>query len=180
MRNWDKRGILKPHHTSTGGHRYYDIEDINGFRRDESERLTIGYCRVSSRKQADDLARQVENVKTYLLAKGKPFKIIEDIGSGINYKKKGLRELITMVENNSVEKVVVLYKDRLLRFGAELLEEVFAAHNCKIEVIDSTEKTEEQELFEDLVQIVTVFSCRLQGKRAGKAKELVKSLLAKE
>ena len=180
MRNWDKKGILKPHHTTQNGHRYYAREDINSFRKNECERLIVGYCRVSNRKQMDDLERQVENVRTYLLSKGRPFKIIEDVGSGINYKKKGLRELISAVEENTVEKVVVLYKDRLVQFGFDLLEEVFATHDCKIEVIDSSEKTEEHELVEDLVQIVTVFSCRLQGKRAGKAKELVKSLLDKD
>ena len=81
------------------------------------KRITIGYCRVSSHKQKDDLERQIDNVKTYLLAKGQPFEIISDIGSGINYKKKGLQELIRRISQNQVEKVVVLYKDRLLRFG---------------------------------------------------------------
>ena len=76
---------------------------------------------VSSHKQKDDLKRQIDNVKTYLLAKGQPFEIISDIGSGINYKKKGLQELIRRISQDQVEKVVVLYKDRLLRFGFELI-----------------------------------------------------------
>jgi predicted site-specific integrase-resolvase len=76
--------------------------------------------RKLSFKQKDDLERQIENVKTYLTAQGKPFEIISDVGSGINYAKKGLQELIRRIERNEVSKVVVLYKDRLLRFGIEL------------------------------------------------------------
>ena len=136
-----------------------------------------GYCRVSSNKQKDDLERQIENMKLYLTAQGKPFEIISDIGSGINYKKKGLEELIKRISQNKVEKVVVLYKDRLLRFGFELVEYIASLYNCEIEIIDNTEKSEQQELVEELVQIITVFSCKLQGKRANKAKKLVKELI---
>ena len=132
---------------------------------------------VSSHKQKDDLERQIDNVRTYLLAKGQPFEIISDIGSGINYKKKGLQELIKRICQNQVDKVVILYKDRLLRFGLELVEYIALLHHCEIEIIDNTEKTEQQELVEDLVQIITVFSCKLQGKRANKAKKLVKELI---
>ena len=122
-------------------------------------RKVIGYCRVSSRKQKDDLERQVENLRTYLYALGNPFEIITDIGAGINYTKEGLQELIRRIEANQVEKVVVLYKDRLLRFGFELLETIATIHGCKIEIVDTTRESEQQELVEDLVQIITVFSC---------------------
>ena len=114
------------------------------------KRITIGYCRVSSHKQKDDLERQIDNVKTYLLAKGQPFEIISDIGSGINYKKKGLQDLIRRISQNQVEKVVVLYKDRLLRFGFELIEYIASLYNCEIEIIDNTEKSEQQELVEEI------------------------------
>ena len=114
------------------------------------KRITIGYCRVSSHKQKDDLERQIDNVKTYLLAKGQPFEIISDIGSGINYKKKGLQELSRRISQNQVEKVVVLYKDRLLRFGFGLIEYIASLYNCEIEIIDNTEKSEQQELVEEI------------------------------
>ena len=100
--------------------------------------------------------------------------------SGINYKKKGLQELIRRISQNQVEKVVVLYKDRLLRFGFELIEYIASLYNCEIEIIDNTEKSEQQELVEDLVQIITVFSCKLQGKRANKAKKLIRELIQEE
>lgn len=179
LRNWDKNGKLKPHHTTHSGYRYYSKEQLNkilGVK--EKPKKIIGYCRVSSHKQKDDLKRQVENMQTYLMAQGVPFEIITDIGSGINYNKKGLKELIKRITQNEVDKVVVLYKDRLLRFGFELVEYVASLYNCDIEIIDTTEKTEQQELVEDMIQIVTVFSDKLQGKRANKAKKMIKELVA--
>ncbi|MBR4319486.1 MAG: IS607 family transposase [Oscillospiraceae bacterium] len=149
LRNWDKSGKLRPHHKSANGYRYY---------------------------AEDDLERQEENMRTYLLAQGKPFEIISDIGSGINYKRKGLQELIKGMANRNISKVVVLYKDRLTRFGFELIEYVAELYGCEIEIVDTTEKTEQEELVEDLVQIITVFSCKLQGKRANKAKKMIKEL----
>ena len=181
LRNWDKKGILKPSHVTKGGTRYYSQEQLNHFLGLKSEKQInkkiIGYCRVSSHKQKDDLERQIENVKTYMCAKGYQFEIITDIGSGINYNKKGLNQIIDMVTHSEVEKIVVLYKDRLIRFGYELIENLCDKFGTVIEIIDSTEKTEQQELVEDLVQIITVFSCRLQGKRANKAKKMIKELL---
>ena len=85
-----------------------------------------------------------------------------------------IKNKIRRISQNQVEKVVVLYKDRLLRFGFELIEYIASLYNCEIEIIDNTEKSEQQELVEDLVQIITVFSCKLQGKRANKAKKLIR------
>ena len=180
LRLWDSEGKLKPHHVTEGGHRYYSEQQVNQVLQMpliKKGNKIIGYCRVSSNKQKDDLGRQIENVRTYMIACGYSFEIISDIGSGINYNKKGLNQLIDMITNGEVEKIVVLYKDRLLRFGYELIENLCDKYGTTIEVIDNTEKTEEQELVEDLIQIVSVFSCRLQGKRANKAKKMIKELL---
>lgn len=179
LRNWDAKGKLHPHHTSSNGYRYYSQEQLNQVMniKPNLDRLVIGYCRVSSNKQKDDLERQIESMKMYLTAQGKPFEIITDIGSGINYNNKGLKELIQRITQNKVEKIVVLYKDRLIRFGFDLVEYIASLHDCNIEIIDNTEKTEQQELVEDLVQIITVFSCKLQGKRSNKARKLVKELI---
>lgn len=179
LRNWDKSGKLHPHHTSTNGYRYYSHEQLGQVMNIKTnvDKKVIGYCRVSSNKQKDDLKRQIENMEMYLTSQGKPFEIISDIGSGINYKKKGLKELIKLITQNKVEKVVVLYKDRLVRFGFELIEYLASLYNCEIEIVDNTEKSEQQELVEDLIQIITVFSCRLQGKRANKTRKLVKELI---
>lgn len=138
LRNWNANGKLHPHHTTVSGYRYYSDEQLNQvINVKPKNRITIGYCRVSSHKQKDDLERQVD-------------------------------------------KVVVLYKDRLLRFGFELIEYIASLYNCEIEIIDNTEKSEQQELVEDLVQIITVFSCKLQGKRANKAKKLIRELIQEE
>lgn len=181
LREWDKKDILKPHHVAPTGYRYYSQEQLNHFLGlrgiDTKTKKVIGYCRVSSHNQKDDLERQIENVKTYMIAKGYSFDVITDIGSGINYNKKGLNQLIDMITNSEVEKIVILYKDRLLSFGFEMIENLCNKYGTTIEIIDNTEKTEEQELVEDLIQIVTVFSCRLQGKRANKAKKMIKELL---
>ena len=181
LRNWDKNGKLKPVRVEDTGYRYYSQEQLNHFLglklEKQINKKIIGYCRVNSHKQKDDLERQIENVKTYMYAKGYQFEIITDIGSGINYNKKGLNQIIDMVTNSEVEKIVVLYKDRLIRFGYELIENLCNKFGTIIEIIDNTEKTEQQELVEDLVQIVTVFSCRLQGKRANKAKKMIKELI---
>lgn len=179
LRNWDKTGKFKPHHVAESGFRYYSQQQINSYTgiAKEPERIVIGYCRVSSSKQKDDLEWQIDNVKTYLLSQGEPFEIISDIGSGINYNKKGLQELIRLISMRRVSKVVVLYKDRLLRFGFELIEYMAGLYDCSIEIIDNTQKSEQQELVEDLVQIVTVFSCRLQGKRANKARKIIRELI---
>ena len=178
LRNWDNNGKLHPHHTTASGYRYYSEEQLHQILniKPKKNRVIIGYCRVSSQKQKEDLERQIDHVKTYLLAKGQPFEIISDIGSGIHYKKKGLQELIKRISENQVDKVVVLDKDRLLRFGFELVEYIASLYNCEIEIIEHTEKSEQQELVEDLVQIITVFSCKLQGKRANKAKKMIQEL----
>lgn len=178
LRNWDKSGKWKPHHTSPNGYRYDSEDDINQILNKpvKKQGKTAGDCRVSSPKQKDDRKRQEENMKIYLLAQGKPFEIISDIGSGIHYKRKGLQEWIKGMANRRISKVVVLYKDRLTRFGLERIESIAERYDCEMEVVDTTEKTEQEELVEDLVQIITAFSCKLQGKRANKAKKMRKEL----
>ena len=133
----------------------------------------VGYCRVSTPSQKDDLQTQVENVKTYMYAKGYEFEIIQDIGSGINYKKKGLKTLIDKICSGEISKIVILYKDRLIRFGFELIEYLCEIYNVEIEIIDSTELSKEQELSDDLIQIITVFANRLYGKQSKKTKRLI-------
>ncbi|MGL5985253.1 MAG: IS607 family transposase [Cetobacterium sp.] len=180
LRNWDSNGKLVPHHKTDSGYRYYSEEQVNkflGINTVKKNRKIIGYCRVSSNKQKDDLERQIDNVKLYMLGRGYQFEIISDIGSGVNYNKKGFTKLVNLITDGEVEKIVILYKDRLLRFGYELVENLCKKYSVEIEVIDNTEKTEQEELVEDLVQIVTVFSCRLQGKRANKAKKIIKELI---
>jgi len=180
IRDWHKKGKLIPDYITQGGQRRYSEEQINAFlanREEQKERKVIGYCRVSSQKQKADLARQTERMRLYLAAQGKPFEIIEDVGSGINYNKKGIQELINLICRREIEKVVVLYKDRLMRFGFELFKNMCDQFNTVIEIVETNIKTEQEELVEDLVQIITVFSCKLQGKRAKRTREMIKELI---
>lgn len=174
LRRMEKTGELKPCHKSQGGTRYYSKTQVKALTsQNNQEKPVIGYCRVSTSSQKDDLDTQISNVKQYLLAKGYEFDIITDIGSGINYKKKGLRELIRKINNQEISKVVVLYKDRLVRFGFELIEYLCEINRIELIVIDHSEKSKEEELTEDLIQIITVFANRLYGARSKKTKKLL-------
>lgn len=176
LRNWDKEDKLKPAYTKSNGYRYYSEESILTYTKSLNHKKTIhvvGYARVSSKKQEDDLSRQITNLDNYLKNKYDSYEIINDIGSGINYSKPGLKKLIEMINNHKVDVIVVLYKDRLLRFGFELIEYFASLNNVKIEILDKIDKTENQELVEDLVQIITVYSCKLQGKRKAKTKAII-------
>ena len=174
LRNMHRSGELVPCRVSHGGTRYYSTEQLDEFLgKTPQKRKVVGYCRVSTNSQKDDLKTQVENVKSYMCAKGYEFEIIEDIGSGINYKKTGLRKLIDRINNREISKVVVLYKDRLMRFGFELFEYFCQINGTDIEIIDNTEQSKEQELTDDLIQIITVFANRLYGQRSGKTKRLI-------
>lgn len=174
VRSWIRNGTIKYVKTSGGHYRIPEDEVLN--KPVSEKKRIVGYCRVSSTKQKDDLERQKNIVRQYLVSKGKPFIIIEDIGSGINYKKKGLQKLLTMILSNRLEKIVVLHKDRLLRFGYEMFESVATRYDTEIEIIEALEKDSEQELVEDLVQIITVFSSRLNGKRSHQLKKIAKQL----
>ena len=176
LRNWDKENKLKPTYVKSNGYRYYSEESILSYtqeRKTKKEINVIGYVRVSSKKQKDDLERQKERLEKYLKEKYNNYEIIEDIGSGINYKKEGLQRLIEKINKKEVDIITVLYKDRLVRFGYELIEYFASLNNVKIEILDNKEKSNEEELVEDLVQILTVFSCGLQGQRKKKIKELL-------
>lgn len=182
LRQWDANGYFVPSQRRGNGYRYYTKEQVEQFAEQfntikNKNRINIGYCRVSTNKQKDDLGRQMENVELYLKSLKTPYQIIKDIGSGINYNKKGLSELLELICKNKVDTVYVLYKDRLVRFGFEILQKVAELHNTQIVVLDNEDKTKEQELVEDLMQIITVFSCRLHGKRAAKTKQLMKDLV---
>ena len=176
LRNWDKEGKLKPSYVKSNGYRYYSEDSILSYtqeRKTKKNLNVVGYARVSSKKQSDDLERQINNLNTYISSKYDSFDIITDIGSGINYNKPGLKKLIEKINKKEVDLIIVLYKDRLLRFGFELVEYFAELNNVKIEVLDKIDKNQDEELVEDLVQIITVFSCKIQGKRKTKTKQLI-------
>jgi len=180
LRNWDKEGKLKPTYVTENGYRYYSKDLLNKFRNiknvNKIKKKNILYARVSTKNQKDDLDRQVDNLKQYAYSKGYSFEIITDIGSGINYKKEGLLKMINLVECGEVDRIIVLYKDRLIRFGYDLIEYICKLNDTKIEIVDNSTISKEQELTEDLIQIITVFSNRLYGARSKKTINLIKSV----
>ncbi len=145
LRVWHKEGKLTPAFITDGGHRRYTHKQYLDFVGENTgnynSKVNIGYVRVSSKKQSDDLIRQAQLMESYLVSKGKPFKLIKSIGSGIDYKNPNLHELIRMVINNEVDTVYVLYKDRLVRFGFELLEFLFHEFGVSIEVVNQQIET---------------------------------------
>ncbi|CAI3387330.1 IS607 family transposase [Enterococcus cecorum] len=174
LRRMDASGDLKPYHVSKGGTRYYSTEQLKYFGDTQQKaKLVAGYCRVSTPSQKDELENQVNNVKTYMIAKGYSFEMITDIGSGIDYKRQGLKKLIDKINNQEISKIVILYKDRLVGFGYELIEYLCFINNIEIEIIDHTETSKEKELTDDLIQIITVFANRLYGQRSKKTKRLI-------
>ena len=180
LRNWDKEGKLKPTYVTENGYRYYSEDLLNKFRNiknvNKIKKKNILYARVSTKDQKDDLDRQVDNLKQYAYSKGYSFEIITDIGSGINYKKEGLLKMINLVECGEVGRIIVLYKDRLIRFGYDLIEYICKLNDTKIEIVDNSTISKEQELTEDLIQIITVFANRLYGARSKKTINLIKSV----
>ena len=180
LRNWDKEGKLKPTYVTENGYRYYSEDLLNKFRNikniNKIKKKNILYARVSTKNQKDDLDRQVDNLKQYAYSKGYSFEIITDIGSGINYKKEGLLKMINLVECGEVDRIIVLYKDRLIRFGYDLIEYICKLNDTKIEIVDNSTISKEQELTEDLIQIITVFANKLYGARSKKTINLIKSV----
>ena len=180
LRLWEKNGKLISHRTE-GNHRRYNVSELIGSHTDKL--LTVAYARVSCQDQKDDLKRQEIVLESYCAVKGFEFELISDLGSGMNYKKKGLIRLIKLICSNQVDRLVITHKDRLLRFGSELifmLCEIFAVEVC---IINKTEEsTFEEDLANDVLEIITVFSARLYGSRSHKNKELIEQLkqVAKE
>jgi len=179
LRTLEKNGTLVPEARTLGGHRRYSkkqLEDVLNFDRPRTKKA-IGYCRVSTEGQKDDLQRQRSLLETHLATKDIPFEIIEDIGSGVNYNKKGLLNLITQITGGGVSYIAILHKDRLLRFGFELMEHLCDIHGTDLHVMTcGEEKTVEEEMVEDVLNILHVYSCRLNGRRSGLNRKIKESL----
>ena len=172
LRNWEAEGLITPLRTASNQRRYTkemldEVLQGNMKAAKPKKLLTIGYCRVSSGHQKVDLQRQKDVVSRYCEVNGYQFKIIQDVGSGLNYKKKGLTELINMICKKQCERVVVNYQDRLVRFGFEMIETICQANNVELVVINQTDNIDpNSELVEDVLSIITVFSAKLYGKRS--------------
>lgn len=183
LRKLHDDNILVPDVITKGGTRYYSDEQLQAYlnkNNPQQDLPIILYARVSTRSQKDDLDIQVESLKSYAISKGYSFEIITDIGSGINYTKQGLKQLIQKINNKEISKIVILYKDRLITLGFELIEYLCELNDISIEIIDNTTTSTKPELTNDLIQIITVFANKLYGPKSKKTLRLSQEVKADE
>jgi len=175
LRRWEETKTLLPDKRGPGGTRYYDLNQLLGHKKPEPS-LTFAYARVSNHDQKDDLKRQKELLSSYCAASGWTYEVISDLGSGMNYRKKGLKKLITAIIEGRIRRLVITNKDRLLRFGAELIFSLCEAKQIEVVIMNQGEDCSfEEELAKDVLEIITVFSARLYGSRSHKNKKLVEA-----
>ena len=184
LRNWEKSGKLKPDSISPGGTRRYNSDTIMRISGKElpqiekDDRVTIAYARVSSQDQKEELKRQAQVLELYCAEHGYKYELITDLGSGMNYYKKGLTTLISRILDDGVKRLVLTHKDRLLRFGAELIFSICEAKGVEVVIINRGEEKAsfEEDLAKDVLEIITVFSARLYGSRSGKNRKIIEKL----
>jgi predicted site-specific integrase-resolvase len=156
LRKWADDGTIETIKTASGQRRY-NLEQYAKI----GKLVTVCYCRVSSAKQRDDLARQVD----FMRAKYPNAEIIKDVGSGLNFKRKGLKALLERAMRGDSIELVVAHRDRLARFGQDLIKQVIEFNGGKLVVLDQSACSPEEELTKDLFNILHVFSCRMHGLR---------------
>lgn len=173
LQRWDREGILKARRTPTN-RRYYTEEDyynIMGIQQENAENQVndvIIYARVSNQNQKDDLKNQVEFLKTYANAKGYIVSsIITDIGSGLDYNRKGFNSILY---SEKKQKILISYKDRFVRFGYSWFDNFLKSKGSEIIVVNNQTLSPKQELVEDLISIIQIFSCRIDGLKKYKKK----------
>ena len=179
LRRWEKEGRLQPDEITPGGHRRYDLMKLRPelFRLQRSDRKTVAYARVSSHDQKEDLERQKQVLEMYCAAQGWTFEVIADLGSGMNYHKKGLKRLLNAILQDEVGRLVITHKDRLLRFGAEVVFAICEAKEVEVVILNQGEDTTfEEDLAKDVLEIITVFSARLYGSRSRKNQKLIEGM----
>jgi putative resolvase len=177
LRRWEQNGLFCPNHRTFGNHRRYELESVLKLinKNKETEQVTkktICYSRVSTHDQKEDLTRQAKVLEIYSKEHDlQNVEYINDIGSGLNYKKKGLTKLLKLILNNQIDTLVLTHKDRLLRFGSDLLINVANHFNVKTIILNDKKSTFEEELANDVLEIITVFSSKLYGSRSHKNKK---------
>ena len=183
LQRWDRDGILKANRTPTD-RRYYTYDQYLQFKGIQTEndiRDTVIYARVSTRNQKDDLQNQVEFLKQFCNAKGIIVnQCVEDFGSGLNYNRKKWNKLLDEVMANKIKTIVISSKDRFIRFGYDWFEKFCEKFNTKIIIVNNETLSSNEELVQDIISILHVFSCRLYGLRKYKNQIKEDEEIAKE
>jgi excisionase family DNA binding protein len=175
LRRWEREGKLVPLRTA-GGTRRYELATL---RREpaKEDRITVAYARVSSHDQKADLERQKQVLELFCSARGWTFELVSDLGSGMNYQKKGLRQLLDGIVSGRVGRLVITHKDRLLRFGAELVFSICEAKRVEVVIVNQGDNASfEEDLAKDVLEIITVFSARLYGSRSRMNQRLIEAV----
>lgn len=172
IQRWDREGKIRVVRTPGGRRRIPESEIKRILGEIPENGRVIGYARVSSNTQEDDLERQIEAIKEYAKERGWQIKVLKDIGSGLNENRKNYRKLLELIAKGEVSRVIVTYPDRLTRFGLNTLAFFFKQHGAEIIVINEKDKTPREELIEDLITIVSHFAGKLYGMRSHKYKKL--------
>lgn len=179
LRRWEREGKGLAVQRTPGGQRRYDASKLP-FQETQIESkgdLVIAYARVSSYDQKEDLVRQEEILKMFCVSRGLQFEIITDLGSGMNYRKPGVKELLHKILHENISQLIVTHKDRLLRFGAEIIFTLCEMRGIDVVIINQGSETSfEEELAQDVLEISTVFSAKLYGSRSHKNKQLRETL----
>lgn len=171
LQRWDREGILKAHRSITNRRYYTHDQYLKIIGQKAHNGKVVTYCRVSSAGQKKDLISQRNAVEAFCLAAGKAIdEKFEDIGSGLNYKRKYFLQLMEMVERGEVSEIIIAHKDRLVRFGFEWFEKFCRDHGVKILVMNAEALSPEEEMTKDLLSIIHCFSSRLYGLRKYKKK----------
>ena len=170
LQKWDREGILKAHRTPTG-RRYYTHDQYLEYRglKATGAGTTMVYARVSSASQKPDLQNQLAALREYCQRQG--FQVdewIEEVGSGLNYQRKQFNRLMEEIELGRVQRLIIAHKDRLVRFGFEWFAAFCQRHGTDLVIVNGDTLSPEQELVQDLLSIVHVFSARLYGLRSFK------------
>lgn len=175
LRNWESEGKIMPSHRTPGGQRMYDLAELLGA--NDQTYPTIAYARVSSNDQKEDLERQHAVLEAFCNKNGWQTEIIRDLGSGMNYNKRGLSRLLERIVQGQMSRLVLTHKDRLLRFGADLIFRICELQGIEIVIINKGEPPSfEEELTGDVMEIMTVFCAKLYGRRSHKSKKLAEDI----
>ena len=177
LRRWERSSKFCSDHKTVGGHRRYSVKKIKEYLGEAINKISkkvVAYARVSSHDQKEDLQRQVDRLDKYCANHFHSYEVINDLGSGMNYKKKGLKKLLKLILSGQLSKIILTHKDRLLRFGSELIFQVCHFFGVQIEVLEEKKDlSDEQVLAFDVLEIITVFSARLYGKRSHQNKKIL-------
>ena len=175
LRRWEEGGVIQPAKRTPKGTRLYSLQELLGV--NDLAYSTIAYARVSSSDQKEDLERQQAVLEAFCNKNGWQTEIIRDLGSGMNYNKKGLSRLLELMVNGQMSRLVLTHKDRLLRFGAEIVFRICELKGIEVVIINKSEPPSfEEELTSDVMEIMTVFCAKLYGRRSHKSKKMAQEI----